>query len=95
MEYLKTLATNVINFICDILPGDGIQNFIKNLIMQGGAILTGLSWLNWFVDINAINLILDMWLLALGAYYVYKYGINIFQGGANVLKRFAGLNEDE
>ena len=95
MDYLKALATKVIDFICDILPTDGIQNWIKELLMETGAVLTGLSWLNWFVDINAINIVLDLWLLAMGAYYVFKYGINIFQGGASVLKRFAGLSDDE
>lgn len=95
LEYLKVLATTVIDFICDILPTDAIQEHISNLIMEGTAILTGLSWLNWLVDINGINLIFDMWLLGMAAYYVFKYGVNIFNNGASVFKQYAGLPDDE
>lgn len=95
MDYLKVLATTVIDFVCDILPTDALQEFLGDLIMEASAVLTGLSWLNWLVDINGINLIFDMWLLGMAAYYVFKYGVNIFNGGASVFKDYAGLPDDE
>ena len=94
LDYLKTIATSVINFICDLLPVDGIQQYLSNLLMQGTAVLTGLSWLNWFVDVNGINVIMDIWLLAMGAYYAFKYGVNIFNGFANYLTNVVGLPEE-
>lgn len=94
MDYLMSLAVTLINLVCEMLPLDGLQTWISNIVMEGSAILTGLSWLNWFVDLNGMNLILDVWLIGMAAYYVFKYGVNIFNNMASVYKQYAGLNDE-
>lgn len=84
LELFYSFRAAALQLLVDILPDSPITQAWLETGLEDTSIALGLRWLNWLVDINAMIIILDMWLIAVGVYYMARYGISIFGGLKNL-----------
>lgn len=75
-----TFKVAALDLLVTILPDSPISDWLESVSMADSAIAKGLGWLNWFADINAMLILMGLWLTAVGVYYAAKYGLSIFGG---------------
>ena len=77
-DLFLTFRAAALQLLVDILPDSPISDWLESIATQDTAIAQGIAWLNWLVDINGMLLIMDLWLIAIGVYYMSRYGISLF-----------------
>lgn len=83
-DLFLTFRAAALQVLVDILPDSPISDWLETVSMSDSAISTGLGWMNWLVDINAMKILMGLWLVAVGLYYMAKYGLSIFGGLKNL-----------
>ena len=83
-DLFLTFRAAALQLLVSILPDSPISDWLETVSMEDSAISTGLSWMNWLVDINAMKILMGLWLVAVGLYYMAKYGLSIFGGLKNL-----------
>lgn len=85
-DLILSMMVSAMQLLIDLLPDSPIQDWLEGAALEGSAVLTGLGWLNWLVDISAMKIILGLWLVAVGIYYSTRFGLSIFGGLRNLAR---------
>lgn len=69
--WLVGFLASFVLFVAAALPANpfDLEQYMQNLVNWE----TGISWLNWFVPIGTIELIMTAWVAATLAYYASRY----------------------
>lgn len=67
IEQLKQLLLALANAALAILPDSPFQSFLKTL-----GTIPGLGYLNYFVPVAEMVVILEAWLAAIAIFYIYQ-----------------------
>lgn len=90
LDLFYSMAAAVIELLVMVLPDSPITDWLATFSMEDSAIVTGLGWLNWLVDINACLLIFTAWLACVAVYYGARYGISVFGGTQKFVRSVIG-----
>lgn len=86
VDLFYSMACGVIQLLLMLLPDSPLADWLETAQMEDSAIVTGLGWLNWLVDLQAWLMIMTVWLAAVTVYFGVKYGVSVFGG----LRQFTG-----
>jgi hypothetical protein len=64
---LNDFLTGIIQSILKLFPQSPFKAYIGSL-----ASWQGLGWLNWFIPVSDILAVCSVWLVAIGAYYLFS-----------------------
>lgn len=89
-DLFYSLVAGLTQFLLAVLPDSPISTWLSGVNLQASSIATGLGWLNWLVDINAMKIVMGLWLVAMLAYLVARFGISMSNNLKNIVGRFLG-----
>lgn len=67
LEWIQELLVKFGNMILSVLPHSPVQKFLASF-----EDLPYLSWLNWFIPVSSILIVIEAWLTAIALFYVYS-----------------------
>lgn len=80
LDLFASAALWVVQLLIKILPDSFVPDWLSGLNFGLDAVVTGLGYLNWFVDVNGMCIVMGLWLVAISAYYTWKFGTSAFDG---------------
>lgn len=79
LELLLRAGLFVAKMLNSLLPVSPFTSMIARVQTYVDSMSAGLGMLNWLVDVDAILIVFDLWLLAIAAYYAFVFGVDIFK----------------
>lgn len=67
LGWIQELLSKFASFLMDVLPHSPIQRFLVSFDD-----LPYLSYLNWFIPVSSIIVVLEAWLVAIALFYLYS-----------------------
>lgn len=67
LEWIQELLSKFGSMILSVLPQSPVQKFLASFDD-----LPYLNYLNWFIPISSIIIVLEAWLAAIALFYVYS-----------------------
>ena len=90
LDLFWSAVAAVTQVLLTLLPDSPFSSWLSSQNTQATAISNGLGWLNWLVDVNAMKILLGLYLVAITAYYAVTYGISTFGGISSYVRSFFG-----
>ena len=90
IEALASAADWIVQLLLKILPDSFITDWLSGLDFGLSSVATGLRYLNWFVDVNGMLIVMDLWLLGLLAYYSWRFSGAVFNAVSQAVTNVAG-----
>lgn len=90
LDLFYSMVAGITQFLLAVLPDSPVSGWISSINLQVSSISTGLGWLNWLVDINGMKIIMGLWLVAVLAYLVARFGIKMSNSIKSIVGRFLG-----
>lgn len=84
-ELLLSAGVWVTQLLSDILPDSPITDLLDSINAEWSALAEGLRVLNYFVDINAMVVMLGVWLVVVMIYYGKIFALRSASGLAGAL----------
>lgn len=70
LEFMNGIFNSFASGLKDVLPHSPFSQFLSQF--QN---LPALGWLNWFVPIGPAITVLEVWLVAIGLFYLYSIAL--------------------